>query len=392
MATIKQASISIRQNKGKDLSPSWDDAINWNEEKFNRQFREAMTFYRLESNVKELKPKLIIWMSRSEFKKDEIELIKKTKDKYFNGTMLGVAAALLKGMPEQHKEFNKGRNSAEWLKSQIKEVSIKGANDLEEDEASIKIEQPAVPSQSIQEKIRDVAGDMCEELDSAIDSYIANPDEFDPKAFKVLNLLRGKGCKPAHARYIKGFFKFAHEELLELASGNADDQLRESYKRHPRKNIRKLIEFYDSIMSACDQLSAEAKITRKPRAKKTKPAEQLVSKMKFCIKDDTLGIVSVPPAQLVGAQAAIIYNVKTRKIAHVISKTSSGLSVKGTSLLEFTEKSMQKTLRKPAEQLKEFKEQSTQKRFETWFNKITTTDTLFSGRMNEDSIILKVFK
>jgi hypothetical protein len=66
--------------------------------------------------------------------------------------------------------------------------------------------------------------------------------------------------------------------------------------------------------------------------------------------------------------------------------------VKGTSITEFTDKSFQRTLRKPLEQLKEFKEQNTQRRIETWFSKIKTTETLLNGRMNEDVVLLKVFK
>ena len=207
------------------------------------------------------------------------------------------------------------------------------------------------------------------------------------------SLLRGKGAKAAHARYIKGFYKPHQEELLELASGNADEQLREAYKHQPRKNVRKLMEFYELIMSACDQISAEAKVLKKPRAKRVKPAEQIVSKLKFCVRDDKLGIVSTPPANIVGANGLVIYNIKTRKIGYYVSKTSQGFTVKGTSLQDFTEKSFQKTLRKPNEQLKEFKDQNTQKRFETWFNKsIKTTETSLNGRFNEDIVILKVFK
>jgi Tol biopolymer transport system component len=146
-------------------------------------------------------------------------------------------------------------------------------------------------------------------------------------------------------------------------------------------------------MTACDQVAAEAKIMKKPRAKKIKPAEELVSKLKFCVKDDKLSIVSVPPAQLIGAQNVVVYNVKTRKIGYYISKSSAGFGVKGTSLTEFSDKSSQKTLRKPAEQIKEYKEQNTQKRVETWFTKsIKTTETALNGRFNEDIIILKVFK
>jgi hypothetical protein len=103
--------------------------------------------------------------------------------------------------------------------------------------------------------------------------------------------------------------------------------------------------------------------------------------------------VSTPPAQIVGAQGVVVFNVKTRKIGYYIAKTSAGLNVRGTSLVDFTEKSTQKTLRKPPEQIKEFKEQNTQKRFETWFAKnVKTTETVLNGRFNEDTIILKVYK
>jgi hypothetical protein len=234
---------------------------------------------------------------------------------------------------------------------------------------------------------------MSEELDYAIDSWITNPEEFDPKAFKIVSLLRGHGAKAAHARFIKSYFQSGHEELLELASGTADEQLREAYSKNSRKNVKKLIDFYESIMTACDQIAAEAKVLKKVRPKKIKPAEDLVKKVKFKLGDDKLGITSVPPAQLVGAQGAVIYNAKTRKIGYYIAMNSNGLAVKGTSITNFTEKSYQKTLRKPPEQIKEFKEQNTKNRFETWFTKsVKTTETMLNGRLNQDIIIIKVFK
>jgi hypothetical protein len=72
--------------------------------------------------------------------------------------------------------------------------------------------------------------------------------------------------------------------------------------------------------------------------------------------------------------------------------SSEGFGIKGTTITNFTEKSFQKTLRKPAVELKEFREQNTQKRVETWFGRIKTTETVLTGRLNEDVVILKVFK
>jgi hypothetical protein len=390
--TAKQVAAHRATTK-RDNSPNWDGAEAWSGPQFTSRFRDAMKFYNFESSGKELKPKVIDWMGRNGYDKVAIASFKKTKDWRCNTTMGAIAACLIKGMPAVHTGFNGGKNTAEWLRGEIERVINDGKNDIEVDiEDKNKLApKAAAPVTNIQDRVREAAGAMSEELDEAIDNFIKDPDSFDPKAFKVMNLLRGKGAKAAHTRYIKGYFQKNYEELLELASGKADPQLREAYIHHPRKNVRKLIDFYESIMVACDQIAAEQKIL-KPRTKKVKPAEELVSKLKFCVKDDKLAIVSVPPAQLVGAQGAVIYNIKTRKIGYYIAKTTEGFGVKGTGLLEFTEKSTQKTLRKPVDQIKEFKEQNTQKRFETWFKNIKTTEVALNGRFNEDVVILKVFK
>ena len=390
--TLQKASITIRQNKSRDMSPKWDGAEEWSSEKFTRNFRNAMEWYRLESSVKELKPKLVEWMHSVGYTKSDINTVRKTKDKYFNGTMVGVAACLVKGMPEVHAGFNQDRDTGIWLRKEIQKVIIDGADDLDEDDESPKVEKVTAYVPSIQERLREASGAMSEELDAAIDSWIMDPEAFNPKEIKIINLLKGKGAKAAHSRMIKGYFQRNFNELNELASGQADEQLREAYKHNSRKNVKKLIEFYEAIMSACDQIAAEQKVLKKPRAKKVKPAEDLVKKLKFKLSDDKLSITSVPTAGLIGAQAAIVYNTKTRKIGMYIASSSEGLNVKGASIINFTEKSFQKTLRKPDVQLKEFKEQNTQKRVETWFSKIKSTETILNGRVNAELILLKIFK
>jgi uncharacterized protein (DUF433 family) len=385
-------SQTIRENAKRDYSPKWDNTESLDSEAFNRHYRNAMDYYRLEKSNKDLKPLVINWMAANDFSKADIKAFKDTKDSRCGMTMGSVAACLLRGMPVVHEGFNNGRNTAEWLKAEIAKVIEQGADDeVESDAPTVAIKPPAyVPT--IQDRVREAAGTMNEEIDYAIDEWITDPEKFDPKAIKISGLLRGKGAKAAHARIIKGFYTRSQNELLELASGNADEQLREAYKHVARKNVKKLIEFYAAIMAACDQIAQEAKILKKPRAKKVKPAEELVSKLKFKAIDDKLGVVSVPAAGIVGAQAAVVYNSKNRKLGIYIAKTSAGLNVKGTSIIDFTEKSFQKTLRKPAEQLKEFKEQNTQKRVIDWFGKIKSTDTILNGRINAEVMILKVFK
>lgn len=394
MATKRITSQTIRENAKRDPSPKWEGAELWTGEEFNRRFRNAMDYYRLETSIKDLKPKVIEWMTKNGYDKTVVSSFKKTKDSRCSMTIAALAACQLKGMPAVHPEFNKGRSTAEWIKEEIAKIIEQGRNDVDDSEEvvakPVKTNEVQVPT--IQDRVREAAGQMNEEIDYAIDSWITDPEGFDPKAFKMVNLLRGKGAKAAHARIIKSFYVNSQNELLELAGGKPDEQLREAYKHVSRKNVKKLIEFYASIMAACDQIAAEAKILKKPRTKKVKPAEELVSKLKFKAIDDKLGVVSVPAAGIIGAQAAVVYNSKTRKLGIYIAKSSAGLNVKGTSIIDFTDKSFQKTLRKPAEQLKEFKEQNTQKRALDWFNKIKATDTVLNGRVNADVMILKVFK
>jgi hypothetical protein len=333
-------------------------------------------------------------MGANGYDKATIKAFKDTKDSRCGTTMGAVAACLLRGMPSTHAGFNNGRDTATWLGKEIAKVIEQGSDDeVDTDEPVKAVKTAEVYVPSIQDRLREAAGGMSEELDAAIDSWITDPESFNPKDIKVVNLLKGKGAKAAHSRIIKGYFQRNYDELLELSSGQADDQLKEAYKHNSRKNVNKLIEFYANIMAACEQIAAEQKVLKKPRAAKVKPAEELVKKLKFMLSETKLGITSAPPATIIGASGVVVFNTKTRKIGYYIATSSAGLSVKGTSLIGFTDKSTQKTLRKPPEQIKEFKEQNTQKRFETWFSKsVKTTETQLNGRFSEDVVILKVYK
>jgi hypothetical protein len=134
-------------------------------------------------------------------------------------------------MPSTHSGFNNGRDTATWLGKEISKVIEQGADDEVESDDSVKSVKTAdVYVPTIQDRLREAAGGMSEEIDAAIDSFIVDPEAFNPKDIKVVNLLKGKGAKAAHSRIIKGYFQRGHDELMELASGNADEQvLRKHY-------------------------------------------------------------------------------------------------------------------------------------------------------------------
>jgi len=390
--TKRITSQTIRENRTKDNSPKWDEIENLTAIEFNKKFRDAMDWYRLDCPDKSLKPKVIDWMGQADYEKTAIQLFKDTKDNRCSQTMGAIAACLLKGMPAQRDGFNKGQNTETWLKEKIDEVIQDGINDfddVEEDPKTKKVETPVV---TIQDRLRDTASQMTEEIDNAIDEWITDSEKFDIKAFKIVNLLRGKGAKAAHARFIKMFYEPTIAEFSELLTKECEEQLSEAYSHHSKKNIKKMYDFLVSVTTACDQIINEAKLNKPVRSKKVKPAEEIVKNLKFKASDDKLGITSVPPTQLIGAQTAVVFNTKTRKIGVYYAKNISGFTVKGSTIENFTEKSLQKTLRKPEVQLREFKDQSTQKRAETWINNIRATEIKLNGRINAEIMILKVYK
>lgn len=388
MATkLKKAAIAIRQNKNKDLSPRWDGADEWTAEQFARNFRNAMEYYRLEFTGKDLKPRVIEWMKTQGWHADSVAEFKRTKDNRCTGTMGGLAACLLRGMPEVHQGFNDGRDSAKWLEEQINQVIKDGRNDVEEEETAEKKETPAVVS--IQDRVREVALSMTEEIEEQIDVFITDPDNFDLRAFKVLNLLKGKQAKAAHARIIRDFYKRQHNEYLEVAEGK-DPQLKEAYAFLSKANLKKITAFYHDILSACEMLMQEAKVNKKPRAKKAVPADKIVSKLKYMKSEQTLKLVSINPVDIIGAKELWVYNVKMRKLGKYVAAEYQELSVKGTGIVGFDEaKSLQKTLRKPDEQLKEFKAAG-KVVLRKFLDDIKAVDIKLNGRINEDTILLKV--
>ena len=390
MATkLKKASIAIRQKVNRDNSPSWDRADEWSGDKFTAQFRVAMDYYRLESTVKDLKVKVVEWMHSQGYDREDIRDFRKLKDKYLNGTMVGVAACLVKGMPEVHDGFNHGKDTGAWLRNEITKVLAMGSADLEEDEED-KAAKPAGPVITIQDRVRESSLAMTDEIEDAIESWQNDADNFDPKQFKVLNLLKGKQAKAAHARIIRDYYGRWLSELNELASGEADEQLREGYKHRSKKQIRKMIEFLTEIESACNMLMQEAKVTRKPRKVKAISKDKVVAKLKYKKTDEPLKLVSVNPADIIGSKELWIYNTKSRKFGKYVAAEFHDLGVKGTTITGFDEsKSVCKTLRKPAEQLKEFKGAG-KVALRKFLEDINAVDTKMNGRINEEIVLLKV--
>jgi hypothetical protein len=105
-----------------------------------------------------------------------------------------------------------------------------------------------------------------------------------------------------------------------------------------------------------------------------------------------LNLTSVKTIDIIGCMALWVYNTKTRKLGVYHAEDAGGLSVKGSSILNFVEsKSIQKKLRKPETMLPEVLNGG--KVFlRNVMDSIRAVDSKLTGRINKDTILLKVVK
>ena len=190
-------------------------------------------------------------------------------------------------------------------------------------------------------------------------------------------------------------------QLKKMDEGEADlwAQLKEGYAHLKKADIKKIRTAIEELRAALDFIIDSAKANRKPRKSKPKSSTKLVEKLKYCKTDDKYKLASIDPSLIVGANELWVFNVKTRKIGKYVAsnidpkgmgRDGTGLSVKGTTIIGFDENlSIQKTLRKPDEQLKEFKAAGKVK-LRKFLDDIKTTDTKLNGRCNPDTVLLKV--
>lgn len=393
----KVTAVTIRENAKKDSSPTWDNWEEWTPTEYRKHWYNAMQYYNLQFSVKELKPAVVKWMTLNEYTTEHINTYKVTKDWRTSTTMGAIASCLIRGMPAVHDTFNNGRDAARWLRDAIAATIEAGAVDIEPDEdGDVKKLATVI---NIHARVKEAAISMTADIEDAVDQWITNAATFDPKAIKVLNALKAKEAKAAHARIIKDMYSRNLLDLEELAAGKPDDeenqdayeQLQEAYKHRSKREIKNLIVFYKEVESACTMLIEESKVNKAPRTKKAVPKDKLVEKLKYLKIFEPLKLVSINPIEIVGAKTLWVYNTKNRKLGMFVADEMTGpLTVKGSAILGYDEhKSIQKTIRKPEEKLKEFKAAS-KIALRKFLDDINSTDTKMTGRINEDTILLKI--
>lgn len=275
-------------------------------------------------------------------------------------------------LPEQNQEWFKTTTESIIQKAKAPKLTVV-------DSATTK-QAPNI-QQRMAEKVSEIAGD----LEGAIDDYIDSDFKRAPSPYAIMQD-RAKGM---HATRIIEIFKPRRSEYAEVLETN-DPVLKEGYRNFNKSQLKKLVAFCDQIITDALKIADDSVKTRKPRKRKVKTAEQVVAKMNYLDKHESY--TSIDPKNIIGAMALWVYNVKTRKLGCYVADNAVGLSVKGSTILNYTEsKSVQKKLRKPEVTLKEALSGG-KVVMRNLLGNIRAVESPLSGRINKDTILLRVTK
>lgn len=257
-------------------------------------------------------------------------------------------------------------------------------NAVEEDEDDKPEVKRKNPSELLKEKTLNVMG----EIEGFIDEHL---DGTLDKKFSLYTHLKTIDAAAQSARDIVKFYKEMEAELIELTVDKTEE-LVEGYNHLTVKEQKSLLKLVSTFISDGEKYVLSKKANRKPRVKKATPATKQVAKVIYQKECADFKISSTSPAYIVGATEVYLFNTKTRVMKYLVTDNSNGFTVSGTTVKNYdAELSFKKKLRKPEEMIDAINK-TTKLRALKALKALKTKDSPTDGRINADTIILKVNK
>ena len=242
---------------------------------------------------------------------------------------------------------------------------------------------------SVQDRIKAQINEYIGDIEVIHDQFVIG--NYTPSDFNMYEWLQKNEVKAQQTNAIGSFFELRMDELI-LARDKKDPQCVEAFERLSKKQLKAYIEFFTGIVADCNSWAGNQVIVRKPRAKKAPSLDKQVSRVKYCKSHAALQLVSVNPLDLIGAKSVWLFDAKYRTLARLDCSAKEGFTIKGTTLQNVdVDNSNMKKLRKPEDHLKNVLTAG-KRALGKIFEEITTKEIKPNGRLNDNTVILRVTK
>jgi len=375
--TIKRLNPKGAETKYVGFEPEW--RIQPDETNRISSFANAFQWYNYHYGKKDAKDMIAMYLEINHRKADA-RLIRGIPDSQIRVTPAWVCRMSVLGLVlNEHEQCVLDEQISLMLKAK---QEIKKATATDEETAQVKL--------TIQDHLREKASECAGELEGMFDDFIVAGAKMSAD-FKPIALIRGMNISPQMIPNLTRVWDLRLQEFNEVLEGS-DEQLVEGYSHLSKAQLKQCVKFCETVLADCSSYISIKKVERKPRAKKAVSPERQSSKFKYLKEFTELNLKSENPAKLVNASEAWLYDTAKRKLIHVMADAHLGtFTVKGSAIIAFDAMTtVQKTLRKPAEQIKAVMSGG-KPAMRKSFGDIKSTETKFTGRGNENIIILKAW-
>lgn len=249
---------------------------------------------------------------------------------------------------------------------------------------------PLVPRANIQQHMRDKTQQCAAELEAQFDEFMANGCR-DVNDVRPIDCIRSQMPPPQMIGVITDLWRGRLSEFKAVQAGK-DKDLVEGYSNFSKVQLRHCVTYCEQVINDCGAYVQIKKVERRPRRVKPVTPERRAVKFKHLVEHKELRLKGLSAASLVDKTEAWIYDSKKRKLIHVVADEHAKVfTVKNNSVIGFsTAETQQKTLRRPADTLRELVAAG-KPAARRLFKDLTTTPTSWNARGTEHLIILKAW-
>ena len=168
------------------------------------------------------------------------------------------------------------------------------------------------------------------------------------------------------------------------------DQAVEGYSHLKRSALNHRIKVCNQMLSDLDRIKSASKASRNVKIKGSVAIDKQVSKVQYKKEDIDFKIVSINPIQIPNKHRLYTFNCKYKVVTEYVTDSPSGFVISGSTIKNFNKvTSRAVTLRKPDNYLPMFLSKTPKQIDEAWKG-ITTKTFAPNGRINKDTILLRV--
>jgi hypothetical protein len=349
--------------------PVWHD-VDVAEDKYNKEILLALNWHNYCAGEKDYVKYIEAWIREHRPKTAKQDIAAWRDVSRIDKTLCAMARIHMQGFPLSEKHIKQ-------LEAYVADA-VKPAKKKRTATKTAAVARPTIQDR-IKQQVAGVLSNLDVRVDDAFENNLATPDE-------IAGDILSQGFKGPQLKLVQEYLNRNLIEWNEAYSGK-NDQLADGYKYVGKRNFKKIIDVFSQVV---DSISQQTTHIKSQRIRKRKPVDKkkLASKLRFMKDCPELGIKSLNPVDIIGANMIWVYDTKKRRLGYYEAEVKNSLYVKGTKI-EGYKVTCEKILRKPEEQLAEVlklrKNQTV-----NWFDTIRAKCKDMNGRTNVNLILLRI--